>query len=196
MPAFAQPGPSEAPETSVVPASPDSAPAAAPSVAQPASESATSPGAAPAPKVVHKKTAATKLKFNPADVEQGNARAKLLEDTWAYREPAKSSAHVEKVEAGKYVIVTGSTHYFLQVKLKSGKTAYVEQTAVDLVKPADKIFRLTHNAAVLDKPNRWGKKLSEVHASHDVHVVGIALNYVQIRMKSGLQGFIPTSAMQ
>ncbi|MFZ1889123.1 MAG: hypothetical protein WAU33_13915, partial [Candidatus Binataceae bacterium] len=126
----------------------------------------------------------------------GNARAKLLENTWAYSEPAKTSAHVEPVEQGKYVVVTGSTHYFVQVKLRSGKTAYVEQSAVDLVKPTDKIFKLTKNAAVLDKPNRWGKKLSEVHAGFDVHVIGIALSYVKIRMKSGLEGFIPTSAMQ
>ncbi|MGC1679387.1 MAG: hypothetical protein WA740_17780, partial [Candidatus Binataceae bacterium] len=56
------------------------------------------------------------------------------------------------------------------------------------------MFKLTANAAVLDKPDRWGKKLSEVHAGFDVHVVGIALSYVQIRMKSGLEGFIPTSA--
>lgn len=187
----APPDPGE-PETSVVPAAPN----AAPSMPEPAGESAAAPEEAPPAAPAHEKASASHLKFNPGDVEPGNARAKLLENTWAYSEPAKSSARVEPVEQGKFVIVTGSTHYFLQVKLKSGKTAYVEQSAVDLVKPTDKIFKLTANAAVLDKPNRWGKKLSEVHAGHDVHAIGIALSYVQIRMRSGLEGFIPTSAMQ
>lgn len=190
--AFAAPPDPGEPETSVVPAAPN----AAPSMPEPAGESAAAPGEAPPAAPAHKKASASHLKFNPGDVEPGNARAKLLENTWAYSEPAKSSARVEPVEQGKFVIVTGSTHYFLQVKLKSGKTAYVEQSAVDLVKPTDKIFKLTANAAVLDKPNRWGKKLSEVHAGHDVHAIGIALSYVQIRMRSGLEGFIPTSAMQ
>ncbi|MHB8384419.1 MAG: hypothetical protein ACYDC3_19010 [Candidatus Binataceae bacterium] len=186
-PVFAAPPDSGEPETSVVPAGSGAAPQAAPSV--PPDET---PAAAP----TQKKAAAPHFKFNPSGVEPGSARAKLTEDAWAYTEPAKSSAHVERVYKDKYVVITGSTHYFVRVKLKSGKTAYVEQTAVDLVKPTDKVFRLTANAAVLDQPNRWGKKLSEVHAGRDVHVVGIALSYVQIRMRSGLEGFIPTSAMQ
>lgn len=194
--AFAAPPDPGEPQTSVVPAGPNSGPSAAPSISEPAGESAASPAEAPPVAPEHKKASASHLKFNPGEVEPGNARAKLLENTWAYSEPSKSSTRVEPVEQGKFVIVTGSTHYFLQVKLKSGKTAYVEQSAVDLVKPTDKIFKLTKNAAVLDKPNRWGKKLSEVHAGFDVHVIGIALSYVKIRMKSGLEGFIPTSAMQ
>ncbi|HVA82164.1 MAG TPA: hypothetical protein VNF29_14655 [Candidatus Binataceae bacterium] len=185
-PAFAEMGETDVPATSVVPA----APAAASATELPAASA--SPSAAPA----HKRAAAPTFKFNPRDVEPGRARAKLTEDTWAYTEPAESSKHVERVIKDKYVVVTGSTRYFLQVKLKSGKTAYVEQSAVDLVKPTDKVFKLTKDAAVLDKPNRWAKKLAEVHTSHDVHVVGIALDYVKIRMKSGLEGFIPTSAMQ
>jgi hypothetical protein len=194
--AFAAPPDPGEPETSVVPAGPNSSPSAEPSMSEPAGESAASPAEAPPAAPAHKKASASHFKFNPGEVEPGNARAKLLEDTWAYTKPTKSSAHVEKVVKDKYVVVTGSTHYFLQVKLRSGKTAYVEQSAVDLVKPTDKIFKLTANAAVLDKPNRWGKKLSEVHAGHDVHAVGVALSYVQIRMRSGLEGFIPTSAMQ
>ena len=55
---------------------------------------------------------------------------------------------------------------------------------------------LTHDASVLDKPNRWGKKVAEVHQSKNVHVVGIALNYMRIRMKNGLEGYIPTTALE
>ena len=32
--------------------------------------------------------------------------------------------------------------------------------------------------------------------SHNVHVVGLSLDYMQIRMKSGLEGFIPMTALE
>src|SRR5271170_1248510 len=73
---------------------------------------------------------------------------------------------------------------------------HIEPSAVEVVKPTDKVFVLAHDAGVLDKPNRWAKKLAEVHQSHNVHVIGIALNYVQIRMKSGLEGFVPLTALE
>ena len=111
-------------------------------------------------------------------------------------EPSKSSKTIETAQAGKVINVTGSTHYFLRVKLKSGETGYLDPAAADLVKPTDKIFALTSNAAVLEKPNRWAKKLSEVHKGHDVHVIGVALNYTKIKMKSGLEGFIPMNALE
>jgi hypothetical protein len=93
-------------------------------------------------------------------------------------------------------MVTGSTHYFLRVRLMNGKEGYVLAEAVQLAAPADKLFMLTHDAPVLDAPNHWGKKLSEVHKGHAVHVVGIALSYMKIRMRSGLEGYIPSSALE
>ena len=130
------------------------------------------------------------------EIEPAQARLKVLEDAPVYSAPAKSSKHLEQMSAGKFVDVTGSTHYYLQVKLKSGQTGYIDPSAVELVKPADKVFVLTHDAGVLDKPNRWAKKLAEVHQGHNVHVVGVSLNYMRIRMKSGLEGFIPMTALE
>lgn len=121
---------------------------------------------------------------------------KVLEAQPVYSEPAKSSKHIEQMSVGKFVDVTGSTHYYLQVKLKSGQTGYIDPSAVELVRPADKVFMLTHDAGVLDKPNRWAKKLAEVHQGHNVHVVGLSLNYMRIRMKSGLEGYIPITALE
>jgi pyruvate/2-oxoglutarate dehydrogenase complex dihydrolipoamide acyltransferase (E2) component len=179
---------SEVPATSVVPSAPESSSAAAPA------PSPAAPARAPAPKLktAPRRPAAT----HEVEVEPANARLKLLKDTSVYSEPAKSSKKLEMVHADMFVIVTGSTRYYLQVKLKSGQTGYLEPSAVDLEKPADKVFMLTSNAAVLEKPNRWGKKLSEVHKGHNVHVVGMALNYMKIRMKSGIQGYIPMAALE
>jgi hypothetical protein len=140
------------------------------------------------------KTTAAPVKSVPAEPAQ--AKLPLKEDTWIYAQPSNRSAHVEQGEKGKFVMVTGTTHYFLRVKLKSGQEGYVPVAAVQVTTPADKLFMLTHNAPVLDAPNHWGKKISEVHQGHAVHVVGIALSYMKIRMKSGLEGYIPSSALE
>jgi hypothetical protein len=151
------------------------------------------PAAKKTPKPVKKQRT---VKARPVEVEPASARLKLKEDAWIFTGPSKWTKHIKRAHAGKYVVITGATRYYLRVQLKEGKTGYVAASAVDLVKPTDKIFRLTSNAAVLAEPNRWAKKVAEVHQGHDVHVTGVALGYMQIRMKSGLVGFIPTSALE
>jgi hypothetical protein len=192
----------DVPSTSIVPAD---APSGAAPVNSPSSS--TSPSTAPSGKTwmpgltgvkpkssVHH--ASSKNSVREPEIEPAKARLKVLEDSPVYAAPAKGSKHIEQLTRDKFVEVTGSTHYFLRVNLKNGQTGYIEPSAVELVKPADKVFVLTHDAAVLDKPNRWGKKLAEVHATHKVHVVGLSLDYMKIRMKSGLEGYIPTTALE
>lgn len=132
----------------------------------------------------------------PFQVEPANARLRIKENTWIYTRPSFRASHIKRGTAGKYVIVTGSTRYYLRVRLESGKTGYILQRAVYLVAPTNKYFKLTHDSPVLEKPNRWAKKLSEVHRGYYVHVIGVALNYMQIKMKSGLVGFIHVTALQ
>ncbi len=129
-------------------------------------------------------------------VEPAKGHLRVVADSWAYSLPDKRSAQLEAMQAGKYVNVTGTTRFFLQVRLKSGKTGYVPYDAVDYLTPTDRIFHLTANASVLSAPNHAAKKLAEVHIGHDVHVVGVALDYMKIRMRDGLEGFIPTAALE
>ena len=201
-PAFAA-GVSEedVPSTSIVPAEGPSgaAPATSPSSAK--SPSTTPPSGStwmPPPKGAKPvvRHASSKGSVREPEIEPAEARLKVIQDSPVYSSPAKSSKHIEQLTRDKFVVVTGSTHYFLQVKLKSGQTGYIEPAAVELVKPADKVFVLTHDAGVLDKPNRWARKLAEVHQGHNVHVVGVSLNYMRIRMKSGLEGYIPISSLE
>ena len=141
-------------------------------------------------------SSATAAPVKSVAAEPAQARLLLKQDTWIYAQPSNKSAQVEKGEKGKFVMVTGTTHYFLRVKLKNGEEGYVLAEAVAVDTPADKIFMLTHDAPVLDAPNHWGRKLSEVHQGHAVHVVGVALSYMRIKMKSGLEGYIPASALE
>ncbi|MGH7917625.1 MAG: SH3 domain-containing protein [Candidatus Binataceae bacterium] len=133
------------------------------------------------------------LKFHVAPAK---ARLTLKTASLVYEEPAKSSKALARLPAGGYLEVSGATHYFLRIKLNHGRVGYVPISAVNMITPADKIHRLAMNAAVLSTPAIHGAKLSEVHRGHDVHIVGVTLNYVRIRMRSGLEGFIPVSALQ
>jgi hypothetical protein len=153
-------------------------------------------GSSPAPHSHTRHHATAPEPSYSAGVEPTHAMLKLKKDAWAYAGPEASSGTLERVHAGKFVNVTGSTHYYLQVKLKSGATGYVPISATELTRPQDKIMRLSTDAGVLSQPNRYGKKLSEVHQGHDVHVIGVSMNYVKIRMKSGIEGYIPMTAAE
>jgi hypothetical protein len=157
----------------------------------PAPESTAAPPAA-------KKPARTKhhIVVESDEVEPAHAKVKLKEDAKVYSRPAKSSKVIARVHADKFVNVTGSTHYYLRVQLKDGQVGYLSPSAVELVRPTDKVFTLTSDSPVYDRPNRWGKKLSEVHRGHSIHVIGIALEYLKIKMKDGTEGFVPTVALQ
>jgi hypothetical protein len=190
-------GEEDVPSTSIVPAEGPSGAASVTSTPlpkMPAASAPSGPTRISAPKPVHH--AASKNVSREPEIEPADARLKVLQAAPVYSSPAKSSKHVEQLTPDKFVNVTGSTQHYLQVKLKSGQTGYIDPEAVQLVKPVDKVFVLTHDAGVLDKPNRWGKKLAEVHQGHNVHVVGLSLNYMRIRMKSGLEGYITTAALE
>jgi hypothetical protein len=192
-------GEEDVPSTSIVPADSSSgaAPANSPTSATSPSTGSSGKTWMPPPKrAVSLHHASSKNTVHEPEIEPAKARLKVLADSPVFVAPAKSSKHIEQLTRDKFVEVTGSTHYFLRVNLKNGQTGYIEPSAVELVRPADKVFLLTHDAAVLDKPNRWGKKVAEVHASKNVHVVGLSLDYMQIRMKSGLEGFIPMTALE
>jgi hypothetical protein len=194
-PAFAAgAGEEDVPSTSIVPAEGPSGGEPVNSPASATSPSATTPSGAVGAKPKHH--ASSRNTIREPEIEPAQARLKVLEAAPAYSAPAKSSRHLEQLEPGKFVEVTGSTHHYLQVKLKSGETGYVDPSAVELVKPTDKVFVLTHDAGVLDKPNRWGKKLAEVHQGKNVHVVGVSLDYMRIRMKNGLEGYVPITALE
>jgi uncharacterized protein YgiM (DUF1202 family) len=139
------------------------------------------------------------IKSAPEDrsaVEPAQGHLKLVTNSYAYERPTSSSTRIQPVEAGKFVNVIGTSHYYAQVKLKNSEIAYVPLTAIALVNPTDKMFKLTADAAVLSTPNHAGSKIAEVHRGRDVHVVGIALNYMKIRMKDGKEGYIPIHALE
>jgi hypothetical protein len=193
--------PKTLPDTTIAPAGgapPPAEPAGdteGPDISAPESAPPPPPISPAAPHPVHH-TVPPKSGPYKGPVEAGQALLKLTADSWAYMQPATSSSHVERLEAGKFVNVTGSTRHYLRIRLKSGKTAYVPMTAVELARPTDKVFRLTKDTPVLSAPNHSSKRLAEVHNQHDVHVIGTSINYLKIRMKDGLEGYIVMTALE
>ena len=55
---------------------------------------------------------------------------KLKEDAWAYSKPAKSSKTIERVHAGKFVNVTGSTRYSALPRVAQSLTGRVHVVEV------------------------------------------------------------------
>jgi hypothetical protein len=198
IPAFAQPSvaPKTLPETTITPEDSEAPAPTAPAAADENAPQASIPvSAPPAQHAVHREAAKKSAPWSGA-VEPADAMLKVKEDSWAYTSPANSSSRIGRMDPGKFVHVTGTTHYFAQVKLKSGAVGYVLLSAIDLERPTDKIFKLTKDTPVLSEPNHYGKKLAEVHNTHDVHVIGTSLNYMKIRMKDGLEGYIAITALE
>ncbi|SRR5579875_1338497 len=162
------------------------------------------PEAAPAPAPVHHKKRVRHRRRRrvaaPAVetlVEPANARLKVKTvGAPIYARASKRSEQIGTLSAGKYVQVTGSTKSYLQVQLKDGRTAYIEPSSVYLVTPYDKQFLLTADSPVYAAPNEFSDKLAEVHRGKYIHVIGQALSYLKIRMKDGVEGYVPMSAAQ
>jgi hypothetical protein len=129
-------------------------------------------------------------------VEPAKARLKVIKAEPVFTQPSNKSKKIATLTPGKYVQVTGSTHYYLQVQLKNGQTGYISPSAVKLVTAAKKSFRVTQNSPVFDVPNQWGKKVGAVRMGRYVNVTGIALNYVRVQLRDGTRGFIPITAVQ
>jgi hypothetical protein len=179
-------------------------PPPAPEAAPPA-EVAPPPEAAPAPAPVHHKKRVRhrrrRYHAKPPEVETlvEPASARLKVKTVGapiYARASKRSEQIGTLGADKYVQVTGSTKSYLQVQLKDGRTGYIEPSSVYMVTPYDKQFLLTADSAVFSAPNEFADKVAEVHRGKYIHVIGQALSYLKIRMKDGIEGYVPMSAAQ
>lgn len=70
------------------------------------------------------------------------------------------------------------------------------ETKVKAINPP-RLFLLTHDSPVYAKPDATSAVVGNVRHKKYVHVIGIAGNdWLQIRLKNGIVGFMPTSAAQ
>jgi hypothetical protein len=182
----------DSPPTSIEPA-----PDTAPSAAAPQAPAAVATPAAPAKAAATKpKPAARYHHLTRFEVEPADATLRVIRSGWIYASPTTADRRLERAIPGKSVNVTGATRHWLRVRLRDGRTGYIEPSLVQLVKPTDKIFVLTHDTPVRVAPNRWAASFAEVHQGHQAHVVGIALNYLKIRMRNGREGYVTETAFE
>jgi tetratricopeptide (TPR) repeat protein len=64
------------------------------------------------------------------------------------------------------------------------------------IKPLNKVFLLTKNSPVYESPDSSSNVVGQVHKKKYVHVVGLAGNYLQIKLRNGTVGFVPQAAAE
>ncbi len=64
------------------------------------------------------------------------------------------------------------------------------------VRPLNKRFRLTKNSPVYQNPDQTGAVVGQVHRGRWVNVTGITGDWLQVRLRNGSVGFIPTAAAE
>ncbi|HZP45160.1 MAG TPA: tetratricopeptide repeat protein [Candidatus Binataceae bacterium] len=60
----------------------------------------------------------------------------------------------------------------------------------------DKKFLLTHDSPVFEAPSNGSPVVAQVHHGRLVHVTGITGDWLRVRLKTGVVGFIPTNAAE
>jgi hypothetical protein len=133
---------------------------------------------------------------DPARVEPAQGTYKLVQDTSAYRGPSVDSGELKTVHAGKNVVVTGATRDFAQVSLKDGVVGYVPIDAIALLRPVDVSLMLSSDTPVYVRPHLANSTFGTLRRGMYVHVVGVALYYLEIRFDNGVVGFIPVSVVR
>ncbi len=64
------------------------------------------------------------------------------------------------------------------------------------VKPLNKLFLLTKNSPVYQDPDTSSAVVGQVRKKKYVHVIGLAGDYLQIRLRNGTVGFVPEAAAE
>ncbi|HEY2664200.1 MAG TPA: tetratricopeptide repeat protein [Candidatus Binataceae bacterium] len=64
------------------------------------------------------------------------------------------------------------------------------------IKAVNKKFLLTHDSDVHSNPDGSSAVVANVHRRKYVHVIGIAGDWLQVKLKTGVVGFIPISAAE
>ena len=131
-----------------------------------------------------------------ARVEPAQGKYTLLQNSSAYRGPSVESGELRPVHAGKKVVVTGATKDFAQVRLKDGAIGYVPLSAIALLRPADNSFILSSDTPLYAGPHLANSTVATLHRGSYVHVIGVALYYLEIRLENGVVGFIPVGAVR
>ncbi len=64
------------------------------------------------------------------------------------------------------------------------------------IRRINKVFYLTHNSPVYEHPDHSSRVVAHVHRRGYVRVIGVTRGWLQIRLRSGVVGFIPVSAAE
>jgi Tfp pilus assembly protein PilF len=78
----------------------------------------------------------------------------------------------------------------------AGSSEETAAAGANKIKPLNKVFLLTKNSPVYESPDSSSNVVGQVHKKKYVHVVGLAGDYLQIRLRNGTVGFVPETAAE
>ena len=137
-------------------------------------------------------------KFGPAEVELRTAIG---------LEPRNAAAHYalasllfaennRQDEAQKELATAQSLNPSLASPSPMATPAAAATSAAIRLRPLNKRFQLTKNSPVYQNPDQTSAVVGQVHRGRWVNVTGITGDWLQVRLRNGTLGFIPTAAAE
>jgi len=131
-----------------------------------------------------------------------NAKAHLALANLLATEPERASeanaefSEVRALDAKLMPAPVATTAATAPAEAPPTTVASVPGGAAPEIKPLNKLFLLTRNSPVYQNPDVASSTIGEVRRRKYVHVTGIAGDYLQIKLKNGMIGFIPVAAAE
>jgi tetratricopeptide (TPR) repeat protein len=136
----------------------------------------------------------TAVGLSPKDAKAHLALANLLAT-----EPARATeanAEFDEVRALDAKLLPAAAATPAVDAASAAATAATASGGAPKIKPLNKLFLLTKNSPVYQNPDQTSSTIGHVRRQKYVHVTGITGEYLQIKLRNGTLGFIPTEAAQ
>ncbi|MGH7812970.1 MAG: tetratricopeptide repeat protein [Candidatus Binataceae bacterium] len=135
----------------------------------------------------------TAIGLNPRDAKSHLAMAELLESELGRAAAAKEEYDEARALNSKLLPAAAATTAATAATAAPSSAAIA---AAPKIKALNKLFLLTKSSPVYRDPNSASAVVARVHRRKYVHVIGIAGNFLQIKLRDGTIGFIPASAAE
>lgn len=143
-------------------------------------------------------------KFGPAEVElrtaiglePRNAAAHYALASLLFNEPNRREEAQTEMAAAQSLNPSLATPTPLATPAAEAAPPAGAPAAAAKVRPLNKRFELTKNSPVYQNPDETSTVLAQVHRGRWVDVTGISGDWLQIRLRNGTVGFIPTAAAE
>jgi len=131
-----------------------------------------------------------------AAADEEFARVRQLDPSLLPAPPAPAEASTGPSEGGEAAAPPPAPPPVTAAVPPAAPVAAAPLAASNPVRPLNKKFLLTHNSPVYQNPDPTSAVVGQVHRRKYVRVTGLTGNWLQVTLRNGTVGFIPTSAAE